>query len=801
MVFTDRMVTIPRMRSAGWFLVLVFIGLQLKVAGAASDGNGAKTTESAPDTDSLVRAHPFNDSADPQEQPYLITGMVKIYDAASSSARITGDLTQFHVMFARPSIVPGWLQIHAASEDTFPYLFQGYQMSGRSDVALKDGKLELYPFHDPLHYYPLYGFVQTANLSAFNDPAPPLPVTAADLVPLPSLWKSSLGFTELRAVPIDPRKDPFSAVVLVYVKSGGNIVAECTGFFLENRLTVASAGHCFDKTLTKVQVDGIDVVLGDKSGAIETIPAHLLKSAFVEARHGYYDSMADLDFALLRVDHEPVMRVRPLSLPSAGRWTTAGKQRVMSIGYGADTRLVKQSMGLPYYPTVSTCELMSPLFNASAHVFTSTYRGDCIATQGDSGGPMVIWNQDSARYEVIGICSDGQDGAIDGFEGLSPEAKQMVVRTALQTCRSLGASICQSQDDVQKNVEAVPEAALIRHHVRGNLGDEPPKERYVLNREFVDAVIEATGVSRNADEIFKLFTNERTSFAKRFETWVDASSGIGFGPREGPAFQREYRAAFVKDCLSLPYLDRTHQLPLGLGDTMNIEQVKQNTKLFRWWPYNEPINDEQKKLLFVLAGGDLFIVQNETGQIYFVVRNFMNTMDSAELARYSKELVFDGKEDQWDRYNPKSSVDPTELLRSDNFDAETPASIPGGKAVSQLQALHAILEGVKNPQQKPVVLSAMDDDLGLPTARKLPDVASSRGSYDDSSEATLARAMKSIAPDKATPLIVYSQSSSSWLSYNAALRLIHLGYTDVHWMKPGLLGWIEYTLPLSPISK
>jgi rhodanese-related sulfurtransferase/V8-like Glu-specific endopeptidase len=801
MVFTGRMLTIPRMKSAGWFLVLVLVGLQLKAADAASDGDGAKTTESAPDTNSLVRAHPFDDSADPQEQPYLTTGPVKVYDAASLSARIITDVDHFHVVFARPSGVSGWLQIRAASEDLFPYLFQGYAMSGRRDVALKDGKLELYPFHDPLSYYPLFGFVQTVNLSAFNDPAPPLPVAAQNLMPLPSLWKQSLGFTELRTVAIDPRQDPFSAIVKLNLKSGGELVGECTGFFLENRLTVASAGHCFDKADVGHQVDGVDVVLADKSGAIETIPAHLLKSASVQVREGYVPSMSDLDFAVLRLDHEPAMRVRPLSLPSAGRWTTAAKQRVMSLGFGSDTNLVKRTMGFPSNPTVSTCELMSPLFNTAAHIFTSTYMGDCVGTQGDSGGPLLIWNEDSARYEVIGICSDGQSGAVELFKGLSPEAKHLVVRTAMETCRGLGGNFCLSEDAVLSNPGWIPEAALIPSHVRGNWADEPPKDRYVLNREFVDAVIEATGASRNADEIFRLFTDERTNFSKRHETWKEALSGIGFGRQRGWKLQSDYRPAFTKDALSLAYLDRTRQLPVGTGDTLNLEQVKQNPKLFRYWPFNDPINDEEKEILIVLTGGDAFVVHSETGRIYLVVRNFMKTMDSEELVRASKTIVFEGKEDQWDRYNPKSSVDPTDLLRADNFTAETPASIPGGKTVAPLQAWNAILGGVKNPQQKPVVLAAIGDDLGPPTARKLPDEASKGGSYDDRSQATLARAMQSIAPSKSTPLIVYCDSISSWLGYNAALRLIYLGYTDVRWMKPGLLGWTEDALPLTPVSK
>jgi PQQ-dependent catabolism-associated CXXCW motif protein len=43
--------------------------------------------------------------------------------------------------------------------------------------------------------------------------------------------------------------------------------------------------------------------------------------------------------------------------------------------------------------------------------------------------------------------------------------------------------------------------------------------------------------------------------------------------------------------------------------------------------------------------------------------------------------------------------------------------------------------------------------------------------------------------NKEVPLIFYCQSNQCWMSYNAALRAIHMGYTNVLWYRGGLEAW------------
>ncbi|MNP48229.1 molybdopterin biosynthesis protein MoeB [compost metagenome] len=61
--------------------------------------------------------------------------------------------------------------------------------------------------------------------------------------------------------------------------------------------------------------------------------------------------------------------------------------------------------------------------------------------------------------------------------------------------------------------------------------------------------------------------------------------------------------------------------------------------------------------------------------------------------------------------------------------------------------------------------------------------------------------MSKLDPDKSREIVVYCHHSQCWLAYNAALRLIALGYKNVHWMRDGITGWIETGLPLMLVDQ
>ena len=48
---------------------------------------------------------------------------------------------------------------------------------------------------------------------------------------------------------------------------------------------------------------------------------------------------------------------------------------------------------------------------------------------------------------------------------------------------------------------------------------------------------------------------------------------------------------------------------------------------------------------------------------------------------------------------------------------------------------------------------------------------------------------KLTAGRKSVPIVFFCLSSECWLSYNAGLRAIELGYTNVHWFRGGTAAW------------
>jgi len=51
--------------------------------------------------------------------------------------------------------------------------------------------------------------------------------------------------------------------------------------------------------------------------------------------------------------------------------------------------------------------------------------------------------------------------------------------------------------------------------------------------------------------------------------------------------------------------------------------------------------------------------------------------------------------------------------------------------------------------------------------------------------------------DKSRPMVFYCVDAECWLSYNAALRAIKLGYTNVMWYRGGVAAWRTAELPMA----
>ncbi len=130
-------------------------------------------------------------------------------------------------------------------------------------------------------------------------------------------------------------------------------------------------------------------------------------------------------------------------------------------------------------------------------------------------------------------------------------------------------------------------------------------------------------------------------------------------------------------------------------------------------------------------------------------------------------------------------VRPQSTLNSGNLGGPTPASIPGGRVITTPE----VLQMLNNPGAGAVVLDVLGGHQRLPNAFDAT-AASAGGSFEDRVQSRFeAQLGQMTGGRKEAPLILYCSSIHCWMSYNAALRAIHAGYTNVFWYRGGLEAW------------
>lgn len=115
----------------------------------------------------------------------------------------------------------------------------------------------------------------------------------------------------------------------------------------------------------------------------------------------------------------------------------------------------------------------------------------------------------------------------------------------------------------------------------------------------------------------------------------------------------------------------------------------------------------------------------------------------------------------------------------------TPASIPGGQVITT----PALVELRRGQPSKALVFDVLGGPEVLPGAyAALP--AHQPGSFDDATQREFGQFLQQVTQGrKDTPLVFYCQSVQCWMSYNAALRAIRMGYSQVLWYRGGIEAW------------
>lgn len=124
-------------------------------------------------------------------------------------------------------------------------------------------------------------------------------------------------------------------------------------------------------------------------------------------------------------------------------------------------------------------------------------------------------------------------------------------------------------------------------------------------------------------------------------------------------------------------------------------------------------------------------------------------------------------------------------------DPETPMVLTGGKVVSVDEA-KALIGKVKFFDMRKAISFGKGH---IPGAVALPyDQKSEKSEAFDSSKDKVD--LSQLPANKADPIVFYSDGSTGWKSYKAAVVAIRNGYTNVMWMRGGTKEWEQKAFPL-----
>ena len=140
---------------------------------------------------------------------------------------------------------------------------------------------------------------------------------------------------------------------------------------------------------------------------------------------------------------------------------------------------------------------------------------------------------------------------------------------------------------------------------------------------------------------------------------------------------------------------------------------------------------------------------------------------------------------------------PVSTLRTAEYHAPTPREIPGAKTIGT-SALRDSLQA----QPQPLLFDVLGGEVhaSLPGAIWLPGAGRGQ-SFTDTVQARLAQTLQAVTKgDRKRPLVFFCQGPQCWLSYNAALRAVALGYEAVFWYRGGIEAWIAAGGDLAPLK-
>jgi PQQ-dependent catabolism-associated CXXCW motif protein len=144
-------------------------------------------------------------------------------------------------------------------------------------------------------------------------------------------------------------------------------------------------------------------------------------------------------------------------------------------------------------------------------------------------------------------------------------------------------------------------------------------------------------------------------------------------------------------------------------------------------------------------------------------------------------------------------VVPSTALRRAPYTAPTPIGIPGARSVRTDELKRLLVAEA----EKPLLIDVASGEGHVTLAGGLwwPGVGRGANFFDVIQGELATRLEQVTGGKKTTPLAFYCVNSQCWLSYNASLRAVALGYTRVLWYRGGVQAWRAAGLPLGHVRE
>lgn len=174
--------------------------------------------------------------------------------------------------------------------------------------------------------------------------------------------------------------------------------------------------------------------------------------------------------------------------------------------------------------------------------------------------------------------------------------------------------------------------------------------------------------------------------------------------------------------------------------------------------------------------------QSPVTPLAFVVAVVLALASALALAQ---DRSYGGEDREWD-------VAPAKTLRPSAYHAPTPRQIPGGRVVRTVE-LKSLLE----QEPRPYLIDVLGGGVHRTIAGAFWMAGAGAGDMSKEEESRFVETIAKFAGgDRNRALVFFCSDSECWLSYNAALRAINAGYTNIMWYRGGLAAWLHAELPM-----